>query len=107
MPWPFFMTTVRLGSESIPFDPDEFSQRLGETSIKVVVPREHLPEVLKRALDFINFGIYVYTIVVMPSPNPTLNTFVVQMDRIDFNDKLKGWVPFREGREPPAQSTSA
>ncbi len=98
------MTTVRLGSESIPFDVDEFSQKLGETSIKVVVPRDHLPEVLKRALDFISFGIYVYTIVVIPAPNPTLDSFVVQMDRIDFNDRLKGWVPFGQGREPPAAS---
>ncbi|MCL4324622.1 MAG: hypothetical protein M1144_04075 [Candidatus Thermoplasmatota archaeon] len=98
------MTKIRLGSESMPFDIDEFSQKLGETAIKVTVPRDQLPEVLKRALDFINFGIYVYSIVVLPSPTPTLNTFIVQMDRIDFNDKLKGWVPFREGRDPPPQT---
>lgn len=89
---------IRLGVAETPFDIEEFSQQLGETSIKVVVPRDSLEEVLKRAFDFINFGIYVYSVVVIPSPTPTMETFIVQMDRIDYNEKAHVWMPFQDRR---------
>lgn len=79
-----------------PFDIDEFCQQLGETKISAVVPREQLSEVLKRVVEFMEFGIYVYAVVVIPGPSATLEKFTVSLDRIDFDPKRKGWTPFQE-----------
>ncbi|MDE1821309.1 MAG: hypothetical protein KGJ23_14430 [Euryarchaeota archaeon] len=79
-----------------PFDVDEFCQQLGETRITATVPRESLHEVLKRIVEFMEFGIYVYAVVVLPGPSPTLEKFTLQLDRIDFDVRRKGWTPFQE-----------
>jgi hypothetical protein len=79
-----------------PFDIDEFCQQLGETKITATVPREQLSEVLKRVVEFMEFGIYVYAVVVLPSPSATLEKFQVSLDRIDFDPQRKGWTPFHE-----------
>jgi hypothetical protein len=79
-----------------PFDVDEFSKLLGETSIRVTVPREALPEVLRRVLEFMGFGIYVYSISVRPAPAELLKSFVVELQRVDFSTEKRAWVPFVE-----------
>lgn len=79
-----------------PFDVDEFAQLLGESKITVSVPRENLSEVLRRIVEFMGFGIYVYAVVVIPAPSTTLEKFTVSLDRIDFDPKLKGWTPFKD-----------
>jgi hypothetical protein len=79
-----------------PFDPDEFAELLGQTAIRVEVPREHLPEVLRRVSEFMGFGIYVYTIRVSPGPGEMLKGFVVELDRVDFSPEKGGWIPFEE-----------
>jgi hypothetical protein len=79
-----------------PFDVDEFSQLLGETKVSVTVPKDQLAEVLRRVTDFMNFGIYVYAVVVIPSPAATLDKYMVQLDRIDFDARRGVWVPFQE-----------
>lgn len=101
------MSTIRLSPAEKPFDLDEFSQRLGETQIKITVPATALNEVFKRVVDFMSFGIYVYSVVVIPSPKETLDTFVVQLDRINFSKSLKGWVPFQDELNPPAPTEGA
>jgi len=77
-----------------PFDADEFSTLLGETSVSVNVPRESLPEVLRRVIDFMGFGIYVYAISIRPAPNELLKEFVVELQRVDYSPEKKAWVPF-------------
>jgi hypothetical protein len=79
-----------------PFDLDEFSQQLGETIIRVVVPRENLKEVLDRVSDFMGFGIYVYSIAVRPSPNENLKSFEVELRRVDFSPARGTWEPFQD-----------
>ncbi len=79
-----------------PFDPDEFSTLLGETSIRVTVPREELAEVLRRASEFMGFGIYVYAITVRPTPGDLLKSFVVELQRVDYSAQKGTWVPFVE-----------
>jgi hypothetical protein len=79
-----------------PFDVDEFSALLGETSIRVTVPREALPEVLHRVLEFMGFGIYVYSISVRPAPAELLKAFVVELQRVDYSAEKGAWVPFVE-----------
>jgi hypothetical protein len=79
-----------------PFDVDEFSQSLGETSVRVVVPREDLAEVLRRVMDFMGFGIYVYAIHVAPEEAETLKRFVVDLQRVDYSAARRRWVPFEE-----------
>lgn len=79
-----------------PFDVDEFCQQLGETRITATVPREHLTEVLKRVVEFMEFGIYVYAVVVLPAASPTMEKFTLTLDRIDFDTKRHGWIPFQE-----------
>jgi len=79
-----------------PFDPDDFSQLLGQTQIQVTVPRESLAEVLRRACDFMGFGIYVYTIRVRPGPEELLKTFIVELQRVDYSNPDKDWTPFQE-----------
>lgn len=79
-----------------PFDVDEFAQLLGETRIQVTVPREELPEVLRRVSDFMGFGIYVYSIRVRPAPEELLRKFVVELERVDYNPARGDWVTFQE-----------
>jgi hypothetical protein len=79
-----------------PFDIDDFSQLLGQTQIQVTVPRDSLAEVLRRACDFMGFGIYVYSIRVRPGPEELLKTFIVELQRVDFSGPQKDWVPFQD-----------
>jgi hypothetical protein len=79
-----------------PFDPDEFAELLGQTSITVNVPRESLSEVLKRVSDFMGFGIYVYSIRVRPAPEEMLHRFVVELERVDFSPSKGDWVRFED-----------
>jgi hypothetical protein len=79
-----------------PFDIDEFSQLLGETAIRVTVPREDLAEVLRRVSEFMGFGVYVYSISVRPANTELLKGFVVELHRVDFAREEGRWVPFVE-----------
>ena len=79
-----------------PFDVDEFSTLLGETSVRVTVPREDLAEVLRRVSEFMGFGIYVYSVAVRPAPGDLLKSFVVELQRVDYNSAKGIWVPFEE-----------
>jgi hypothetical protein len=79
-----------------PFNVDEFSSMLGETSIRVTVPREDLAEVLRRVSDFMGFGIYVYSVAVRPLPGELLKSFVVELQRVDYSPGDRAWVPFVE-----------
>lgn len=79
-----------------PFDVDDFSQSLGENSIRVTVPREDLAEVLRRITDFMGFGIYVYRFTVRPAPSDLLKQFIVELERVDFSPTDKDWVRFEE-----------
>jgi hypothetical protein len=79
-----------------PFNVDEFATMLGETTIRVTVPRESLLEVLRRVTDFMGFGIYVYSLTVRPAPSELLKEFVVELQRVDFAPGTKTWVPFEE-----------
>lgn len=88
------------------FDIEQFSSMLGETSIRVSVPREDLPEVLRRVLDFMGFGVYVYSIALRPGPSDLLKEFVVELRRIDFSSEKGDWTPFVE-KDPPAGASSS
>jgi len=79
-----------------PFDVDEFSTLLGGTSVRVTVPRDALLEVLRRVLEFMGFGIYVYSISVRPAPTELLKGFVVELQRVDYSAEKGAWVPFVE-----------
>ncbi len=79
-----------------PFDIDEFSQLLGETAIRVTVPRDALPEVLRRISDFMGFGIYVYEFTVRPAPSELLRNYIVELRRVDYSAEKAAWVPFVE-----------
>jgi len=79
-----------------PFDVDEFSGMLGETSLRVTVPREDLPEVLRRVVEFMGFGIYVCSISVRPAASDLLKSFVVELHRVDFSAPKGDWIPFVE-----------
>jgi len=79
-----------------PFDVDEFSTLLGETSIRITVPRESLAEVLRRVLEFMGFGIYVYSISVRPAPAELLKSYLVELQRVDYSAEKGAWVPFVE-----------
>lgn len=79
-----------------PFDLDEFSALLGGTSIRVTVPRDALPEVLRRVTEFMDFGIYVYSISVRPAPTELLKGFVVELQRVDYSAEKHAWLPFEE-----------
>ena len=79
-----------------PFDVDDFSTLLGETSIRVTVPRESLAEVLHRVMEFMGFGIYVYSISVRPAPTELLKGFVLELQRVDYSAEKGAWVPFVE-----------
>ncbi len=69
---------------------------LGETSVRVNVPRDSLTEVLRRVTDFMGFGIYVYSVSIRPAPNELLKEFVVELQRVDFSPEKRAWVPFVE-----------
>jgi hypothetical protein len=75
---------------------DEFSQSLGETHLRVLVPREDLGEVLRRVLDFMGFGIYVYSVRIAPEDSDTLKRFVVELQRVDYSAARKVWLPFED-----------
>jgi hypothetical protein len=79
-----------------PFDIEEFSQLLGETTIRVTVPREDLAEVMRRISEFMGFGIYVYSFRVAPAASDMLKEFVVELTRVDFSAAKHGWVPFQD-----------
>jgi len=79
-----------------PFDPDDVSRMLGETSIRLTVPPDALPEVLRRVTEFMGFGIYVYAISVRPAPSEMLRGFVVELQRVDFDPESGDWRPFVE-----------
>jgi hypothetical protein len=79
-----------------PFSIDEFSQMLGETMIRVEVPREDLAEALRRISDFMGFGIYVYSFRVRPAPEELLKRFVIELERVDFSPERKDWTAFEE-----------
>ncbi|MCI4352870.1 MAG: hypothetical protein L3K14_05715 [Thermoplasmata archaeon] len=79
-----------------PFNIDDFSQLLGQTQIQVTVPRDSVAEVLRRAYEFMDFGIYVYSIRVRPGPEDLLKTFIVELQRVDFSAQVKDWVPFQD-----------
>lgn len=79
-----------------PFDVDEFAQLLGETTIKMEVPREELAEVLRRVCDFMGFGIYVYSVKVRPAKDELLARFVLELQRVDFDGATGDWVAFEE-----------
>ncbi|MCI4361310.1 MAG: hypothetical protein L3J91_06355 [Thermoplasmata archaeon] len=89
-------TPMGLISLDRPFDVDEFSQSLGETQIRVAVPREDLAEVLRRVMDFMGFGIYVYSIRISPEDADTLKRFVVELQRVDYSTQRKAWVAFED-----------
>jgi hypothetical protein len=79
-----------------PFDVDEFSSLLGETSIRVTVPREDLAEVLRRVSEFMGFGIYVYAVSVRPAPSDLLKAFVVELQRVDYAPEKGEWIAFTD-----------
>jgi hypothetical protein len=79
-----------------PFDLDEFSQMLGETSIRIEVPREDLAEALRRISEFMGFGIYVYRFRVEPVAEALLKRFVVELERVDFSPERSAWIRFEE-----------
>jgi hypothetical protein len=79
-----------------PFDVDEFSQMLGETAIRVTVPPDALPEVLRRLTDFMGFGIYVYAFSVRPAASELLKGYVLELQRVDYDPQAKVWKPFVE-----------
>jgi hypothetical protein len=94
-------TPAGSGSEPLitldrPFDVDEFSTLLGQTSIRVTVPRDDLTEILRRVTDFMSFGIYVYAVTVRPAPAELLKSFVVELQRVDYSAEKGAWVPFVE-----------
>jgi len=79
-----------------PFDLDDFASMLGESSIRVTVPREDLGEVLRRVTEFMGFGIYVYSVAVRPAPGDQLKSFVVELQRVDYSAEQGRWVAFEE-----------
>ena len=60
------------------------------------MPRDALAEVLHRVLEFMGFGIYVYSISVRPAPDELLKSFVVELQRVDYSPEKGAWVPFVE-----------
>jgi hypothetical protein len=88
--------TVPLIALERPFDLDEFSSLLGETSFRVTVPREDLAEVLRRVCEFMGFGIYVYSVTLRPTAGELLKSFVVELQRVDYSAERGAWVPFVE-----------
>ncbi|MCI4318535.1 MAG: hypothetical protein L3J87_01825 [Thermoplasmata archaeon] len=79
-----------------PFDLDEFAGLLGQTTIRVQVPKEDLSEALRRVTDFMGFGIYVYAFSVRPAAADQLKKFVLELTRVDFSASRGDWVPFQD-----------
>jgi hypothetical protein len=79
-----------------PFDLDEFAGLLGQTTIRVKVPKEDLSEALRRVTDFMGFGIYIYAFSVRPAAEDQLRKFVLELTRVDFSTTRGDWVPFLE-----------
>jgi len=69
---------------------------LGETAIRLTVPHDALAEVLRRVVEFMGFGIYVYAITVRPAPSELLKGYVVELQRVDYDADAKAWRPFVE-----------
>ncbi|HEV2166254.1 MAG TPA: hypothetical protein VGS23_04685 [Thermoplasmata archaeon] len=88
--------SIPLISLERPFDIDEFSQLLGESTIRVEVPREDLAEALRRISDFMGFGIYVYSFRVRPAQEELLKRFVIELRRVDFSPEKREWIDFEE-----------
>ena len=89
-------TPIPLIALERPFDVDDFASLLGETSIRVTVPREDLAEVFRRVSEFMGFGIYVYAVSLRPTPGDLLKSFVVELQRVDYDPDKGAWVPFIE-----------
>ena len=87
---------ISLISLERPFDVDEFAQMLGETSLRVTVPREDLVEVLRRIVEFMSFGIYVYRLSFWPARSDLLKEFVVELQRVDYSPGAGDWIAFEE-----------
>ncbi len=64
--------------------------------MRVTVPRDALPEVLRRVTEFMDFGIYVYAVTVRPAPAELLKSFVVELQRVDYSSDKGAWIPFVE-----------
>lgn len=60
------------------------------------MPREDLPEVLRRVLEFTGFGVYVYAITIRPAPAELLKSYVVELQRVDYSAEKGAWLPFVE-----------
>ena len=69
---------------------------LGETAIRVTVPSDALAEVLRRVIDFMGFGIYVYAVSFRPAPAELLKGYVVELQRVEFDPESSLWKPFVE-----------
>jgi hypothetical protein len=95
-PVPASGAPIPLISLERPFDVDEFASLLGETSVRVTVPREDLAEALRRVSEFMGFGIYVYAISIRPTPGDLLKSFVVELQRVDYDPDKRAWVSFIE-----------
>lgn len=80
---------------------------LGETAIRLTVPREALIEVLRRTAEFMGFGIYVYAISVRPAPSDLLRGFVVELQRVEYDPAASLWKPFVERGAVPGGAPSA
>lgn len=87
---------ISLISLERPFDVDEFAQMLGETTIRVTVPREDLVEVLRRIVEFMGFGIYVYRVSFWPARSDLLKEFVIDLQRVDYSPGVGDWIAFTE-----------
>ena len=51
---------------------------------------------LRRVLEFMGFGVYVYAISLRPGPSELLKEFVLELRRIDFSPEQGSWAPFVE-----------
>ncbi len=87
---------VNLITLESPFDIDELSRMLGETTIRIEVPREELGEALRRVAEFMGFGIYVYRFEVRPAAEEVLKRFVLELQRVDYSGEKADWAPFEE-----------
>ena len=95
-PLPVGGAPIPLISLERPFDVDDFASLLGETSVRVTIPREDLAEALRRVTEFMGFGIYVYSVSIRPTPGDLLKSFVVELQRVDYDPDKGAWVPFIE-----------
>ena len=80
---------------------------LGETAIRVTVPSDALGEVLRRVIDFMGFGIYVYAVSFRPAPSELLKGYVVDLQRVEFDPETAAWKPFVERGNAGAPGSDA